>query len=43
MERMLEILNGKSDAERKMIVESVLVTQKNMYSPEIESIVFPYV
>ena len=43
VERMVEILNGKSDAERKMIVESVLVTQKNMYSPEIESIVFPYV
>ena len=43
VERMEEILNGKSDAARKMIVESVLVTQKNMYSPVIESIVFPYV
>ena len=43
VERMVEILNGKSSAEREMIVESVLVTQKNMYSPEIESIVFPYV
>ena len=43
VERMVEILNGKSSAEKEMIVESVLVTQKNMYSPEIESMVFPYV
>ena len=43
VERMVEILNGKSSARIEMIVGSVLVTQDNMYSPEIESVVFPYV
>lgn len=43
VERMVEILNGKASARIEMFVESVLVTQETMYSPEIESVVFPYV
>lgn len=43
VEKMVEILNGKNTADEKMVMESVVVTQKNMYSSEIESIIFPYV
>lgn len=43
VEKMVEILNGKNSAEKKMTVESMIVTQKNMYFPEIESVIFPYV
>lgn len=43
VEQMVRILNRDNPAEEKTVVESALLTQKNMYSSEIESIVFPYV
>lgn len=43
VERMIRLLAGESFAEKKIIVEAALVTQKNMYLPEMENIVFPYV
>lgn len=43
VEQMLRILNGEKLADINIVVESVLLTQKNMYSSEIESVVFPYV
>ncbi len=43
VKQMVEILNGEKYEDKKTVVESVLVTKKNMYSPETESIIFPYV
>lgn len=43
VEQMVRVLNGENLEDKTTIIESVLLTQKNMYSSEIESVVFPYV
>ena len=42
VEQMVAILNGENLTDENTTVESVLLTQENMYSSEVESIVFPY-
>ena len=43
VEQMVGILNGRKPKDEKTVVESALLTRENIYSSEIESIVFPYV